>query len=316
MTNNLKVLLRRQREYNNKIRGLNPSKSEWTQTYLLGMITEVDEILREIDWKKHRKARMENPNVVNIALELADLTKYTLSLWELWGFDYESILYYVDLKSRSLELKTQQENEEIPDDRPIVITDIDGTVGDWRTHFLKWLESKGIKHVVEDQSTSLMIDNDLSMLYKEYYDLKEEFESTGQYRNIEVYEDAHELLVELKSRYNAYIIAVTARPSDHYSRIWMDTWMWLESNKLPVDKLIIGSESRILLAHSLQESSHEVIMLEDNPGLIQRGANSGIRTFAREHPYNRGIQSRGVTIVKSYKDIPISRYFPNLSKEE
>lgn len=310
-------LVKRQREYNVKIRDLSSlDRIEWTQTYLLGMISEVDEVLREINWKKHRMIRNEPPNLVNIALELSDLTKYILSLWELWGFSSKDILYYTEIKSRSLELQTSQEKDIIPDGKPVLICDLDGTIADWRSTFVEWLKSKGINPIDQDNSYSLMIDNDLSMLYSDYYDLKEEFESSGQYRYVKMYEDSRKVLSELKSTYDCYIIAITARPSERYSRIWIDTWLWIEYNSLPVDKLIIGSESRILLAHSLKDNGKDVIMFEDNPGLITRGANNGIRVFSRRHSYNRGISSSGVRIVDSYEEVDISEYFPKSYSKE
>jgi hypothetical protein len=308
----LKELLYKQKSFNDKIRGENYDRTEWSEIYLLGMVTEVDDFLKEISWKKHRASKNINPDRTNIALELADLTKYVMSLWELWGFTDDDILDYVALKSRCIELESNQEKSVIPSDRPIVICDIDGTLGDWRKTFLEWIESKGIHPASVDFSKSLIIDADLSMTYKDYYDLKEEFESTGQYRNIQIYEDSFDTLYRLRSDYNAYIILETARPSDKYSRIWMDTWIWIEKNHLPVDKLIMGSESRILLAHELSAKT-EVILLEDDPGLIMRGANSGITVFARGHSYNRGlsggISGGNIRIVDSYREVKTSEFF-------
>jgi 5'(3')-deoxyribonucleotidase len=312
-------VLKAQHEYNQKLRDLNTDqwkpemiRPEWTKTYLLGMMTEFDSVLREINWKKHRKSFV-NTDRTNMAYELADLTKYVLSLWELWGFTEEDIIEYVMLKSRSLELKSAQELERIPDGVPVVITDIDGTLGDWRSTFIEWLHSKGIKNIIEDPVLSMNVDLDLSMLYTGYSDLKEEFESSGKYRDIEVYPDAPEILRKLQEYFNAYIITVTARPSEQYKRIWMDTWIWLEKNNIPTNQLRIGSESRIVLAHELGKT-HPVIMFDDNPSLLLRGANSGIKCFARRHKYNGGVTHRNIRTVDSYSEIPVSEYFPEIQR--
>jgi hypothetical protein len=316
---NLSKIFLAQKKYNEKIRIANGDNvksskalSYWTEKYILGMVSEFDEVLREIDWKKHRKSQFV-PNRINIAYELSDLTKYILSLWELWGFEADDVIEYVDLKSRILELQSMQEFSVIPDGIPIVITDIDGTLGDWRTTFIDWLHSKGIKNIIEDPVSSLNLDLDLDMLYTGYSDLKEEFESSGKYREIAIYPDSRETLERLKNFYGAYIISVTARPSHIYRRIWMDTWIWIENNRLPVDQLKIGSESRIILAHELSKT-HPVIMLEDNSSLLLRGANSGITIFGRRQQYNCGVSHRNLRLVDSFSEVETSEFFPDLQK--
>jgi uncharacterized HAD superfamily protein len=212
------------------------------------------------------------------------------------------------MKSLSLELQYEQEFKEIPRDVPIIITDIDGTLGDWRAEFERWIASKGIIPEYKDSVRTLRIDEDLAMRYPDYYDLKEEFEASGGYRDIKVYEDAKQVLIDLKATNNAFIIAITARPADKYKRIWMDTWMWLKNNGIPVDKLLIGSDPRVLLAHSLSKDQ-KVIMLEDDPGLSMRGANSGIKVFVRSHPYNSGISHSNIRRIDSFAAVPIRSYF-------
>lgn len=303
-----------QRKYNEKIRstGNKLDREEWTTTYLLGIVSEIDEVLREINWKKHRKESHKEINRENIAYEFSDLTKYILSLWEIWEFTANDLLYYTDLKSRILELQCEQESFKIPDGSPVLICDIDGTLGDWRVLFLDWIKSDYPD--ITDQASSLLLDEDLSMIYPMYSVLKDSFEASGQYRNIPIYEDAYEILHKLKHEFNAYIIAVTSRPSNIHSRIWMDTWLWIKDHNLPIDELKISSNSRILLANDLKKF-HETIMMEDNPGLIIRGANSGIPIFARRHPYNAGISHKNVRFLESFTEINYSEYFPQTYKE-
>jgi uncharacterized HAD superfamily protein len=196
----------------------------------------------------------------------------------------------------------RQEFETIPDSE-IVICDIDGTLGDWRSSFVSWMESKGITKMNFDTASSMMLDNDLALNYPEYYKLKEDYESSGGYRTIKPYQDTVEVLRKLKKR-GAYIIIVTARPQERFGRIWLDTWLWLKTNKIPVDKLSIISGPRVLLATSLRK----VIMLEDDPGLILRGANSGIKIFARKHLYNSGIFHPNAVFVDEYSFEPIEEF--------
>lgn len=292
-------VFQQQIEYNNKIRAADEQTIEqWTEVYLIGLISEIDDILDVIRWKRHRKLQDNKPDLINLGYDFADLTKYVFSLWELWRFSSDDVLDFVEQKSDILDELHRQEFEEIPTDRLIVITDLDGTLGDWRKTFMEWVfRIHGIKPV-KDKAMSMQIDSELAMRYDEYYQLKESFESTGQYRHILLYPDVHEFLHWLKDELDAYIIAHTARPWKQYYRIWGDTWEWIAKNSLPIDQLRIGSESRILLASKL--GGDNVLMLEDDPGLMLRAAHSGIKVVAREHPYNNGVTHEYIRTVRDF----------------
>jgi hypothetical protein len=298
---NFKDIFWQQKQYNRKIRLLDPrSNGEWTETYLLGLVSEINEILDGMQWKRHRKISGKKPDVVNLGYEFADLTKYVMSLWELWGFTAEEMLEFVEQKSDILDELYRQEFDPIPSDRLIIITDLDGTLGDWRKTFISWAYSAhGIEPVI-DGSTSLQLDSDLAMRYADYFKLKEEFESSGQYQHIIIYSDTLEFLTWLKAEFNAYIIIHTARPWQRYHRIWGDTWEWIKTNRLPVDQLRIGADSRILLAGNI--GGENVLMLEDDPGLMLRAACSGISVVARKHLYNNGVDHAKITFVGSLSD--------------
>ncbi len=293
-------VFQQQIEYNNKIRAADTQTIEqWTEVYLLGLISEIDDILDVIRWKRHRKSSSSDPDMINLGYDLADLTKYILSLWELWGFTPGDAIDFIRQKSDILDELHRQEFEQIPTDRLIVITDIDGTLGDWRKTFMEWVfHAHGIHAGKKDAATSMQIDSELAMRYEDYYRLKESFESTGQYQHIFLYPDVHEFLHWLQDTFNAYIIAHTARPWKQYYRIWGDTWEWIAQNSLPIDQLRIGSDSRILLASKL--GGDNVLMLEDDPGLMLRAAHSRIRVIARTHPYNDGVEHEYITKVGDF----------------
>ncbi len=294
-----KEVFDQQKEYNENIRSLEDwDKDKWTEKYLLGLVSEIGDVLDSVRWKRHR----QNSGYVhraNLGYDFADLMKYVLSLWELWGFDHESVLNFVSDKSAVLDELYVQEFAAIPNDRLIVITDLDGTLCDWRRTFIDWaLAMKSVKMEKIDASTSLQLDSDLAMQYTDYFKLKEDFESGGNYSVIMIYPDVTEFLRWLKQEFDAYIIAHTARPWQRYYRIWGDTWEWICSNRLPIDQLRIGSDSRVLLANELGGTN--VLMLEDDPGLMLRAAHSGIRVVAREHPYNNGVTHEYIQTVRDF----------------
>jgi len=299
-------IFQEQKDYNEAIRSQNPEwrlhRHEWAETYLLGLVSEIDDILDSLKWKRHRKGEDPRPLQSNLSNDLADLTKYVLSLWELFGFPADSVLYSVHNKTQVMQELFRQEFEEIPTDRLVVITDLDGTLADWRASFIDWAWAMmNVKmEPIEDGRSSLQLDSDLAMNYPDYFRLKEEFESGGNYSALKIYDDAATFLHWLKNEFQAYFIAHTARPWNRYYRIWGDTWKWIMEHKLPIDQLRVGSESRILLASEI--GGENVLMLEDDPGLMLRAAHSGIRVVARKHPYNDGIEHENITFVESLLD--------------
>lgn len=308
--NKIYYLLRKlwtlQKEYNFRIKldEQNSDREFWTEKYLLGIVSEVDEILQDINWKRHRKT-VKEIDKDNLAHELADLTKYVFSLWQLWDFTLYQAVNITLQKSIMLEEIYAQENFVIPSGSIVLITDLDGTLGDWRASFIQWAEDKHSVKMPDDPSSSLMMDTDLAMSYPMYYNLKEEFEQSGGYGTIELYEDVAKVVRELKQANPELIhIVTTARPAGRYHRIWMDTWNWLLRNDLQPHQLLMTSEPRILLASSLSNSS-KIIMFDDDPGMIIRAANSGIKVFVKEQPYNKGVEHENVVILKYFDECPL-----------
>jgi NTP pyrophosphatase (non-canonical NTP hydrolase) len=272
----------------------------WTTQYCLGLIGEIDELLREINWKKHRKDQHLEVNHENIAMELADLTKYVMSLWQVWGFTLNEMNDYVALKSRILVQLRKQEYRVPSKDKIVVICDIDGTLADWRTSFIDWLVTIGVTPETKDPVSSMMLDIDLLMRYSDYYELKERFESSGGYRDLLPYHDAVQWIQD--NRDKMYLIVTTARPDNVYHRIWADTWIWLDSLNIVPDELHIAHEPRILMANNLN-SDHKVILIDDNPGILIRAANNGIKTYCRWQPYNNNLLHKNLQTIKNFDEI-------------
>lgn len=307
--NRLERLWAEQKAYNERLFAQDKQRNPdyWTEKYLLGLISEVNEILSDINWKRHQR-RTEETNLYNLRYELADVFKYLMSLCQIWDISLYELLQASEEKTEYLEQRWRQEFEEIPIDRPILITDIDGTLGDWRAAFIKWCESSNIPPLMDDPVTSLLLDTDLAMRYSEYYILKEEFEKGGGYRTILPYHDAVSTMQALKAECDVYIIAHTARPQTRYHRIWYDTWTWLKDNAFPVDQLHMGSEFRLLQAIELS-TTRNVILWEDDPGLMLRAAHSGLKVFSRRHKYNEEILHPNIRTVGRYSLIPVREYF-------
>jgi hypothetical protein len=270
------------------------------------MLSEFDELLREINWKIHRKDR-KRIVPVNLLMELADIQKYVISLCELWGFSADELMEAVSIKTEALDIMYNMEHMEPVTGRRVVISDMDGTIADWATSFKQWLVETG--KLDEDDMTpfsSLNQDVDLGVSYAVYVEWKTEFEESGQYRRLVPIEDGLQLLRRYKEL--GYFISVyTARPQSTFKRVWMDSFSWLRHYGLVPDLLTIGAEARIIHAIEHMEKGNEVILLEDNPELALRAANSGVRVILRAAKYNMGI--RHENIIPVFKFDESANYF-------
>lgn len=272
----------------------------WSKQYLLGLTWQVGEILRGIRWKRNRNENGKKVVKLNILDEIADVLKFTISLAQAWGFAPDEVLNAVWEKGVLLDFKRAMEFRPAPVGRNIIVTDVDGTLADYRKSFLKWLQEKGIEPAKE--ATSLLLDSALELEYPEYYKLKEEFEESGGYRTLTPYWDSVDAL-EAAHCFNWYIVATTARPNNVYKRIFQDTLYWFGTNNIPLDELHMVGDGRILLAHELAKNNH-VVMLEDDPSLALRAAKSGLKVYLRRQIYNESMTAHeNIVLCDNYEQI-------------
>ena len=311
----LKKVWNEQLDYNANIRAMPPhlSTEQWTEKYLLGLVSEVDEILREINWKHHRNPR-DSVVQENLAMELADLTKYIFSLWQIWGYTPNEMLAWVDRKNEILYQQLLQDFAAPPQEKIVLIFDLDGTVADWRRSFEIWVNKNhqtSATDLVEcmdaDISNLLLADHDLKLPYAEYTKLKHEFEQANNYQTLRPYHDVVDWIRLWQQYPNHYSICYTARPVHKYKNIWHETWQWLETQKITPNELHLDHEGRVLKAIELQKEN-TVVVMEDNPELIVRYVNNGIPVLVQPQPYNKDITSSDSRIhaVNNFGDLIVN----------
>jgi len=271
-----------QSEYNDLVRERDGSKdpTEWTLTYILGMVSEMDEVLRELHWKKNR-ARSGKVIESNLARELADLTKFVLSLWQQWGFTPEDMLGYVLEKNEVLSFQWQQDQDlTIPYHR-VILFDMDGTVADYRTGLVSYLRSK--EGAEDNRQEHYEMDLATGLDYEVYHRHKNTFEENGGYKDLPSYVDATNALRLIGQ--NVGLCAVTARPK-YLSRSWIDSYTWLKHHIRQPDQLWLMGGERLALAKRLREKGHDVVCWEDAPMEALRYAEHGFQVWMRNQPYN------------------------------
>lgn len=291
--------------YNQKVKSLQTEKQNWNEVYLLGMVSEVDEILKELKWKRHR-AEQGAVRKENLADELADATKYIFSLWQENGFTPEQML--TAMWSKGVELDQALEHEFFPaTGARYIVTDLDGTGADYRAGFRKWWGRA-------DEVRTLNTDLDNGVPYAEYEQLKTEFEQTGGYADLPVYED-WQAMIRNERQSDTLVLVTTARPHHEIKRIGADTRAWLSNYGISYTGMVFGRDERIIEILRLGARNNQVVLLEDDATLALRAANSGIPVMLRTQPYNKHVAHPNVHRYETFPArVPWEEFYPEGGK--
>lgn len=282
----LEAIWSAQAEYNERVKSIQ-KESRWGEIYLLGLVGEVNEILDATGWKRHKRG--QRLNKANIGRELADATKYLLSLWQEYGFSLMDVISQLEEKQSELDQQWAHDWQP-PSGACVIITDLDGTVADFRSSFSEYAKLSGVDL---SKTHSLQMDVDNGFPFSEYQALKDKFEGGGGYADLAPYGDAVCLLA-MEHANGTRIYVTTARPVDRYQRIWQDTIHWLHLQFLSVEAVRFGDDVRLEELRTMQQRGNKVVLLEDNPTSAMRAATMGFRVYLRDQPYNRQIQHKNI----------------------
>lgn len=282
----LEDIWKQQKDYNYLVQEQQrQTSSEWMINYILGTMTELTELLDETNWRTHRVKRVDQFGP-NVAEELADITKYVFSMWQIMGYSQQDMLQAMSQKGELLQQLIMQEMRPAITGRNILMLDLDGVVADFRKGFLDWVSTSQWKDTltISADQIGLHLDLNNSWDYQAYNQAKIAFEQEGGYHKLPVIPQVS-LAVNSLYRVGWHVIVYTARPYSTYKRIWGDTWNWLKQHNILVNELHFGYDSRVVAASALAESNF-VIALEDDPTLIRRYEGCKIPVIVYPQPYN------------------------------
>ena len=276
-----------QQNYNADIRTIQQkTDAEWMINYILGTMSELAELLEEMNWKQHRFTTL-NSFGPNVEEELADITKYVISMWQLMGHTPQTMIDAMYEKGVILSQLLRQDTIPTIQGRQVLLLDLDGCIADFRTGFYNWLSSSSWKELIvrEKMNRNLHLDIEQGWEFTVYHEAKLAFEREGGYSTLPPIEGIIRL-VNAMADSGWYVIACTARPYSQYKRIWKDTWLWLLKHGVKVNELHFGSDLRVEMARALS-LNNEVAAIEDDPIMIGRYNSCSITTFIVPHAYNR-----------------------------
>lgn len=298
----------RQIKFNNNFIDLADATSEQRQAHtkemILHLISECDEVLREINWKIHRKTEVEEVNRSRLVEEIIDLIKYAFTLAQTWNVTAEEFIKEFHRKSEVVEQRYIQEKKlSLLTDEKVIAVDIDGVLGKYPEAFINYVETKTNIDLSQFVLTEYNLYNLLAEKIPGGVDamkkLKHEFRQSGLECDLPVYEDGAETLRYFKSQ-GFKIVLLTARPYKLYPRFFADTIEWLKFHNIPYDAIMWdeNKEDRIVKEFPLMQ-----FMIEDNLENANKVARKGYKVYLIDKTYNSGLNEPSVIRVYNWEEI-------------
>lgn len=274
-----------------------PDKVKWTKEYILHILSECDELLRETNWKIHRQEAVDNIIKSNLQEEIIDLVKYIFSIAILWDMDAKALFEEFERKSQVVAQRYAQEYslKKITSEQ-IVGVDIDGILADYPFSFMQFVNKKMKTNFKREQIRDYDLKNNLGLTTEQYIQIKDEYRQSGQKRFIPLVLGSVDLLKLLKSQ-GYTIILLTSRPYKKYKRIFADTQEWLKKHKLIYDAILYDEDKDVRL---IKEFGGQKVkfFIEDVLSNANKISDLGVKVFLVDKPYNQGAEAANVIRVK------------------
>ena len=179
--------------------------------------------------------------------------------------------------------------------KPIVALDIDGTLGDYHGHFLRFAEGWYGREMPDPSQINpgLPLHQFMGTSKAKYRECKLAYRQGGLKRNMPAYPGAAELTRFIRGQLKAEVWICTTRPFLRLDNIDPDTRHWLRRNGIQYDGVIWGENKYRDLAKRVGVERIAAV-LEDLQALADQAKGIGIpNVYLRDQPYNKWVDSRG-----------------------
>lgn len=178
--------------------------------------------------------------------------------------------------------------------RRIVALDIDGTMGDYHGHFLRFAEGWYGRTMPNPRSNTQGVP-----LYKwmstskgTYRECKLAYRQGGLKRSMPCYHGMSELTHKIR-RAGMEVWICTTRPYLRLDNIDPDTRHWLRRNLIQYDAVIYGQNKYRDLVKNVGKE-RIVCVVDDLPELITQAAALDLGTIMMDQPYNESFPDEGL----------------------
>lgn len=181
--------------------------------------------------------------------------------------------------------------------KPLVALDIDGTLGDYHTHFLRFAEGWLGRSMPDPAAMNpgLQLWEHMEVDRTTYRAIKLAYRQGGLKRSMPAYPHAAELAAAIRDA-GAEVWICTTRPYQRHDSIDQDTQEWLRRNGIAWDSLLYDLVDRKYSKYeelARQAGGRVVMIVDDLPEALatirQQRFPQLQRIVIRDQPYNRHI---------------------------
>lgn len=170
--------------------------------------------------------------------------------------------------------------------RPIVVFDIDGTLGDYHRHFwsfvARYWDRNGIREI-EDFDGRVEFEDFLGLTKEQYREAKLAYRQGGSKRWMPCYEESAAIVAEVRTLAEVWIC--TTRPWQRLDNIDPDTREWLRRNEIHIDGILYGDTKYEQLVETV-DPIRITAVVEDLPDQFWTAKNLGLPVILRENHHN------------------------------
>ena len=171
-------------------------------------------------------------------------------------------------------------------DAPVVALDIDGTLGDYHGHFIRFAEQWLGRDLPDSTATTggVPLYKYLGISKATYRQCKLAYRQGGLKRSMPVYPGASDLTHHIRKQ-GAQVWICTTRPYLRLDNIDPDTRHWLRRNKIQYDAVLYGDHKYRDLKKAV--NGQVLFVVDDLPEMLGQATGLGMQTVLRDQPYNR-----------------------------
>lgn len=172
---------------------------------------------------------------------------------------------------------------------PVVAIDIDGTLGDYHGHFLRFAADWYGREMPDAQQINpgLPLHKFMRTSKSTYRACKLAYRQGGLERSMPVYDGANELCRQIRAT-GTELWLCTTRPYLKLDSQSPNTTHWLRRNHIQFDHMLSGPNKYRDLVKQVGKNLI-VAVLDDLPEMIYQASDLGLWTMIRDQPYNKHV---------------------------
>lgn len=268
-----------------------------TKETVLSLISEISEVLEEINWATYKTEK--EVIAYNVSEEIIDIFKFTINLCLIWNVSPKQFIEEFRRKSLVVEQRFNQNKilKKIREKKinKICAIDLDGVIVDYPKCFVDFVNLK-IKCNFKDF-------NDLrnNLPVQQYVKIKKDYRTSGAKKTLPINKGIKELIDYLKDK-GYIIIILTKRPYKKYYRIFADTKFNLDSNNIYYDAILFDSQKHKRISAEFPQLD---FIIEDDRIIANEISFSGYKCFLINNQYNQGDIEENVIRINDFNEIKI-----------